>query len=83
MRAPLTREEVSEALDKLYAIDAMAEIARFAALYMEEMEPTHPRFNRAISSFAKYMEVMGRLGDPALGILDEIEADLRNQRTQS
>lgn len=83
MRAALTFEEVSSAIDKLYAIDAMAEIARFAALYMEDMEPTHPRFDRAISSFAKYMEVMGRLADPAMEILDEIETDLRNKRTQS
>lgn len=81
MRQALTFEEVSAAIDKLYAIDAMTEIGRCAAFHMEDMDPTHPRFNRALSSFAKYMEVVGRLVDPALDILGEIETDLRKQRT--
>ena len=83
MRRALELHEVSSAVDGLFALDAMAEIGQFVALQLEEMEPTHPRFNRLLSSFNRYMQTMGNLANPALEILDEIETDLRTKQAKS
>lgn len=85
MRHALTETDVKCALDQLFELQSLTEIGFWVALQLEEMESddVDPVAKKLRSSMGYFIWSIGRLADPAMEILDEVETDLRRRRTQN
>ncbi|MEW9522363.1 hypothetical protein MRBLRH8O_000143 [Agrobacterium radiobacter] len=81
-RAPLETHHIHSAVDRLFELQSLAEIGSWVALQLEEMESDDkdPVAKRLRSHMGYFIRAIGNLADPAIELLDDIEADLRRRQ---
>ncbi|QCM09098.1 hypothetical protein CFBP6625_01050 [Agrobacterium tumefaciens] len=81
-RPPLETHHIHDAVDRLFELQSLSEIGSWVALQLEDMESDDkdPVAKRLRSHMGYFIRAIGNLADPAIELLDEIEADLRNRQ---